>query len=98
MELFFHSALVIFVAIIIIGDIAHCASSCGSVCSYIEAYGQATCDDRSLTSIPSQCNEAKYLTIRHNLIEDIEPGSLQHFSSLKFLILSNNRISSVSIF
>ncbi|XP_071496056.1 uncharacterized protein [Diadema antillarum] len=70
-------------------------ASCEATCTYLEAYRQADCEDRKLSEVPTECNAASYLSLRHNQIERIEPGTFESFSELQVLILSNNRIRRV---
>ncbi|XP_071507560.1 uncharacterized protein [Diadema antillarum] len=53
---------------------------------------EADCDYRQLSEVPMECNAASHLSLRHNQIERIEPGTFEGFSNLEVLILSYNRI------
>ncbi|XP_072179753.1 uncharacterized protein [Diadema setosum] len=70
-------------------------ASCDAKCTYSETTREADCDYRQLSELPMECNAASYLSLSHNQIERIEPGTFQGFSNLEVLILSNNKIRQV---
>ncbi|XP_072179424.1 uncharacterized protein [Diadema setosum] len=70
-------------------------ASCDIKCTYSEAWRRADCEYRQLSEVPMECNAASHLSLRHNQIERIEPGTFAGFSDLEVLILSYNRIRQV---
>ncbi|XP_072179758.1 uncharacterized protein [Diadema setosum] len=70
-------------------------ASCDAKCTYSEATREANCEHRQLSEAPMECNDASYLSLRHNRIERIESGTFAGFSKLQFLILSSNKIRQV---
>ncbi|XP_072179850.1 uncharacterized protein [Diadema setosum] len=73
----------------------HTSVSCDARCTYSEATREADCEYRQMSEVPMECNTASYLSLSHNQIERIVPGTFQGFSDLEVLILSNNRIRQV---
>ncbi|XP_072179767.1 uncharacterized protein [Diadema setosum] len=71
------------------------SASCDTRCSYSEAKRRADCDNRQLSEVPMECNAASYLSLSHNQIVRIEPGTFEGFTNLQVLTLSNNRIRQV---
>ncbi|XP_072179752.1 uncharacterized protein [Diadema setosum] len=70
-------------------------TSCDTKCTYLQSTREANCENRQLSEVPMECNAASYLSLHHNQIERIEPGTFEGFSDLQVLILSNNRIGQV---
>ncbi|XP_030851642.1 leucine-rich repeat-containing G-protein coupled receptor 6-like [Strongylocentrotus purpuratus] len=68
------------------------STSCDVQCSYKEDVHEANCERRLLNSIPIECSQSTYLSLRDNLITEIKPGVFRYFLSLKILILSRNNI------
>ncbi|XP_072179754.1 uncharacterized protein [Diadema setosum] len=70
-------------------------ASCHTQCTYLKGTREADCDYRQLSEVPMECDAASYLSLSHNQIERIEPGTFEGFSDLEVLILSYNKIRQV---
>ncbi|XP_071483466.1 uncharacterized protein [Diadema antillarum] len=70
-------------------------ASCDTKCTYSEGTREADCNYRQLSEVPMECNAASHLSLSHNQIERVEPGTFEGFSDLQVLVLSNNRIRQV---
>eukprot|EP00057_Strongylocentrotus_purpuratus_P007973 XP_011662447.1 PREDICTED: leucine-rich repeat-containing protein 15-like [Strongylocentrotus purpuratus] len=72
------------------------STACDVQCSYEEDLQETNCDSRQFESIPIECSQSTYLSLRFNQIAEIEPGIFRDFLHLERLILSHNNIYQIN--